>query len=462
MSDLPFKPPLAAGVVEHAPDQGYIPPGDRLSRERLEHWQDLKFGLIMHWGLYTDLALDGSWSLCRANDEEAMLLPDWFDGDEDAWYAFYQASRTSFGGEAYDARRWADAAERAGARYLVFTSKHHDGFAMFDTAQSDFKVTGPGVPLGRDILRETFDAFRAKGIETGVYFSKADWAHPGYWSPEAPIVDRFHNYDVGADPERWESFVDFTHAQVEELLTGYGDISVLWLDAGWVFAPGEDLRITELADRARQLQPGILVVDREVHGPNEDYRTPEQQVPTSRLDHPWESCVTLLSTWCTIDDDEPKPTIEVVRMLVTVVARGGNLLLGVGPGRDGVLPERVDRSLAEIGAWLALNGDAIYGTRPVTAGVIAGNGNRESWLDDRGRTWWLTESPDAVHLLSTEGTADRGPLRVPLSSSVRSVRLLGGAGELPWKRDADGLVTVQLPESLPEAFAIAFDREGAR
>ena len=447
-----LKPSLAAGAVVDAHDPGYSFPADPLSRARLEDWQDHKFGIIMHWGIYTSQGLGDSWTLCRSRDEEMMLLPAGFQGDDDAWEEQYKAARTAFAGQDYDPEDWAALARAAGAKYLVFTSKHHDGFNMFDTAHSDFKVTAEDVPLGRDVLAETFEAFRSEGLETGVYFSKADWNHPGYWSPDGDTVDRFHNYDAEADPERWQSFVDFTHAQIEELLSGYGPVNVLWLDAGWVFAPFEPIDIDRIAARARELQPGILVVDREVHGPNEDYRTPEQRIPDHRPSYPWESCVTLSDNWTSLSPDEQaKDPREVVDMLVKVVARGGNLLLGVGPDPTGAIPPSIREALEVIGTWLEEFGPALYGTRAVTEGLIPGNGLAESW-DDGGTTWWLTETPaDAgtprrLHLITLDGPADG--VRIPLSRKIAEVQALGGAIVADWTQDAEGVLSVTLSESV--------------
>ncbi|PRB09220.1 alpha-L-fucosidase [Microbacterium sp. MYb62] len=439
--------PKAAGIVEERPDPGYSPPRDPLSAAALERWRDHKFGIIIHWGLYTGLGFDGSWTLCRTNDEASMLLPDWFDGDEDAWSAFYAQSRRSFDPSSFDAEEWATASAGAGARYVIVTSKHHDGFSMYDTAQSDYRITAADVPFGRDALRETFDAFRDAGLETGVYFSKADWHHPGYWSPEESIVDRFHNYDIAAHPNRWEEFRRFTAAQIDELLTDYGDINVLWLDAGWVHAPEEDLRMPELAERARALQPGILVVDREVHGPQEDYRTPEQRVPESRLDWPWESCVTLSDTWCATTEDETdaKTPEEIVDMLVHVVARGGNLLLGIGPDRNGAMPPSYARVLAGVGAWLESNGAAIFGTRPVPREWIRGNGGRES-LDAAGRTWWLTSHDGRLHLIDLDrGNTSPHSLVVPLDPALTVTRCTMAGVDVGWRQGADGAVSIDLP-----------------
>ncbi|MDP5226667.1 MULTISPECIES: alpha-L-fucosidase [Arthrobacter] len=448
-----FKPSLAAGAVVDAHDPGYSLPSDPLSRARLQDWQDHKFGIIMHWGIYTAQGLGDSWTLCRSRDEEMMLLPADFSGDDDAWEAHYKAARTSFTGQDYRPEEWAELSRKAGARYLVFTSKHHDGFNLFDTKHSDFKVTAPDVPLGRDVLKETFDSFRAEGLETGVYFSKADWNHPGYWSPAGTTVDRFHNYDAAAEPERWQTFVDFTHAQIEELLSGYGPLNVLWLDAGWVFAPFEPIDIDRLAARARELQPGILVVDREVHGPNEDYRTPEQQIPDHRPEYPWESCVTLSEHWTSLSPDEQaKDPREVVEMLVKVVARGGNLLLGVGPDPTGAVPPSIRAALEAIGTWIGVFGEALYGTRAVSEGLVPGNGLAETWeggaREGAGATWWLTEAParegepGRLNLLDLSGDAER--LSVPLSRTVASVEVLGDAVLAGWRQGDDGVLAAEL------------------
>lgn len=430
-----LRPTLGAGVVEYEADPGYRWPVDALVAERLEQWRDHKFGVIVHWGLYTALGEDGSWTLCRSRDEECMQIPSDFAGGDDAWQEHYVESRERFTGSAFDPDRWAAAIAGSGARYLVVTAKHHDGFSMFDTALSDYRSTSDEVPFGRDFVAELGDAVRERGLRLGIYFSKADWHHPGYWATDRPPVDRFRNHD---DPERWAEFTTFTHGQVRELLTRYGDVDLLWLDAGWVKAPDEDLDIPSLAAAARTLQPGILVVDREVHSSVEDYRTPEQRVPDARLDYPWEACITLTDHWCTVPSPGPRKSVaEIVRLLVTVVARGGNLLLGVGPDAEGDLPADVAESLAGIGSWLDRFGHAVHATRAITPGTITGNGSAETFVDGYGRPWWLTQRAEEIHLIGLhQPDPARATLRVPLAREPAHVRV-DGARLVGWRwRDA--------------------------
>jgi alpha-L-fucosidase len=168
-------------------------------------------------------------------------------------------------------------------KYVVFTTKHHDGFSMFDTRLSDYRITAPGVPFHANqrsnVVREVFNAFRESSFAIGAYFSKADWHCPDYWDPAAPARTRNPNYDPLARPEKWSKFVAFAHGQIEELMTGYGPIDILWLDGGQVRPPQQDLQMDRLVAMARQHQPGLIVVDRTVGGRYENYRTPEQEVP---------------------------------------------------------------------------------------------------------------------------------------------------------------------------------------
>jgi alpha-L-fucosidase len=193
-------------------------------------------------------------------------------------------------------------------------------------------------------------------------------------------ANRNNNYDIRKFPWRWEAFKKYTHNQIDELMSNYGKVDILWLDGGWVrpletvndevrnwgaAIPewSQDIDMATIARNGRAKQPGLLVVDRTVHGPYENYQTPEQRIPATKLDHPWESCITLGGAWGYVPNEKYKSTRQVVHTLVEIVAKGGSLLLGVGPTAEGLLQEEAVDRLKEIGSWLNKNGKAIYGTR---------------------------------------------------------------------------------------------------
>ncbi|MCU0521174.1 MAG: alpha-L-fucosidase, partial [Anaerolineae bacterium] len=342
-------------------------------QERLDWFMDQRFGCIIHWGPYSQWDCIESWPLVPA---DTWARPDdlapWIERgrDLDRFSLDYRALNRSFNPVEFDPDAWAAIIADAGMRYVALTTKHHDGFCMFDTGTTDYRITHPDCPFHvqprANIVKEAFDAFRRRGLAISCYFSKSDWTSPWYWSPDFPVKDRHPNYDTLADPERWERFVGFVHRQIEELMTGYGPIDVLWLDGGQVRPPRQDIRMAEIAAQARSHQPGLIIADRTVGGPYEDFVTPEQQIPAEPLGVPWESCITLGRKWKYVSNEILKSTQEVVRMIAETSAKGGNLLLGIGPDPLGRIPADVAARLAEIGRWMRTNGDAIYGTRPLS------------------------------------------------------------------------------------------------
>ena len=219
-------------------DERYVPETDSLVLHKLEQWQDLKFGLLMHWGPYSQWSIVESWSICPEDY-------GWCERKEgpnpNNYYEYvqaYEGLKKTFNPVKFDPEKWAQAAKKAGMRYMIFTTKHHDGFSMFDSKYTDYKVTDPECAFSSNpranITEELFDAFRAKQMWVGAYFSKPDWHHDSYWDPYWPAFDRNVNYDPALYPEKWESFVQFTHNQLLELTTDYGDIDIVWLDGGWV------------------------------------------------------------------------------------------------------------------------------------------------------------------------------------------------------------------------------------
>lgn len=363
----------------HQRSDEYVAPTDPLVKEKLAKWENQKFGMLIHWGVYSVPGIMESWNL---NSE------DWIERDSTIAYndykKWYWNLNKIFNPVNFDPESWADAAEDAGMKYVVFTTKHHDGFNMFDTQETDYKITnGPFQNHPKaNVAKYVFEAFRDKGFMIGAYFSKPDWHSQYFWWDKYATPNRNANYDIEKYDWRWNKFKEFSFNQISELMHDYGSIDILWLDGGWIRpketvndevrawgAPipeaSQEIDMPKIAEMARKAQPGIIFADRTVHGPYENYQTPERKIPETKLDNPWESCLPLGNNWGYVPNDPFKTPTTIIHNLVEVVAKGGNMLLGVGPKPDGTLPYEVVDILEKIGNWLDKNGEAIYNTNAI-------------------------------------------------------------------------------------------------
>jgi alpha-L-fucosidase len=351
-----------------------IPESDHAILQRIDEWQDLKFGFMMHWGIYAQWGIVESWNICNE---------PWINrggANYEDYKREYQALNRTFNPKHFNPQNWAKAAKGAGMKYVVFTTKHHDGFCMFDTRQTDYSSCGKECPAKTDFTRGVVDAFRNENMWIGLYFSKPDWHSDDYWAHEWATPDRNVNYAIADHPERWQRFCDFTYNQIYELTHNYHP-NILWLDGGWIrpawsvndetrpwlgcSGQVQDIDMPRIARMAREDNPQLIIVDRSVGGRYENYRTPEKQVPDTILSYPWETCMTMGDSWSYVPNDNYKSAKTLIHMLCDVVAKGGNLLLNVGPDADGNLPADAMKRMEEIGRWLLKNGHAIYGTRPL-------------------------------------------------------------------------------------------------
>ena len=331
--------------------------------KRTEWYRDARFGMFIHWGLYS-IPARGEW--LRSNERIPSEEYDMFMDE--------------FTAEHYDPRKWAKLAKAAGMKYAVLTAKHHDGFCLYDSQLTDFKSTK--APCGRDLVREFLDAFRAEGIKVGLYFSVIDWRHPDfphYHDKFHPMRDNEAYKDAHHDFDR---YLDYMFGQIRELLTGYGHLDLMWFDFSYDNMKCETWKADKLIEMVRSIQPHIII-DNRLEGSSEDagsirtanptaysgdFASPEQMIPPAGIRDelgnpiPWESCVTLNNHWgYAAHDHHYKSARMVIHMLVECVSKGGNLLLNVGPNAKGEIPEESVEILTQVGRWMRENGRSIYG-----------------------------------------------------------------------------------------------------
>ena len=435
---------LLAGSLALAQDRGdivkqadgYEWPTDPAVLQKLDQWQDLKFGVLMHWGVYATQGMVESWAICN---EEWIRRPEGsVYEDYKKWY--WDLSK-EFNPVKFNPDQWADVFSKAGMKYMIFTTKHHDGFCMFDSQYTDFSIAkGPFANNPkRDVAKYVFDAFRAKDFMIGAYFSKPDWHHHGFWNPYYATPDRHPNYNIEKRPEWWKSYVDFTQNQLLELTTGkYGKIDILWLDGGWI--EGDQVGLNDVLKKSRAYNPGMLSVDRTIQGPNENYQTPEQSIPKEQKNHPWESCITLTHSWGWSPNVTFKTSRKVIDILAEITAKGGCLALGVGPTPEGLIEDRAIPILEEIGEWLGRCGEAIYSTR-ITKNYNDGD-------------IWFNASKDGQTLYAIYALKDEEVLPTTLTWSGNlpkggKVTILNN-GKKVKATVKDGVVTVKLPKGMKQ------------
>jgi len=416
------------------------------SKERMEWWNDRKFGLFIHWGPWSQTEIGAIWQITRKD------APDVREKRFDLYKTFNPVK--------FNPDKWARLAKRAGMRYVVFVTKHHDGFSNFDTKATDFSIMNPGCPYSNsaqpDLTRQIVDAFRKQGLAIGLYFSHIDWHHPdgkyfskSHWDYDESLIEK--------EPDRWARFVEFERAQVRELLTNYGKVDILWFDISWPFARKNEhgahiagiaqvkKDTVELVRMARKLNPELIINNRgvDVYG---DFETPEQKVPGKRPDGYWETNMTISDPhrrkgggfWYKGPDAEYKSMDELLRVMGEVFSKGGNFLLNVGPRPDGLIPAGEIQRLREIGKWMKVNGEAVYGTQ-------------RSPFPDTPEWGYVTLKGQRLYLWVFDWQQNRKNVSLDLKSGVKKAWLLkdGSPVEFTYRMDGTG-VDFNLPRQAPD------------
>jgi len=389
----------------------------------LQSWfTEAKLGIFVHWGAYAVGKRGGeSWPIASASVS----------------YGDYIREMAKFSADKYRPEEWAVLFKRAGARYAVLTTKHHDGVTLWPTREGS-----PSLPETcgcGDLVAPWMEALREAGLKTGLYFSHTDWSHMGHLQAvtgksEGEIrrlqgektvwreVMGKGRADMPGAKEAWESFLRFHRAQIRELMTQYGDLDLIWFDVHWG-SERFDYRFRELRDFIHKLNPKTVINSRmDGHG---DYETPEQFIPVYPPEGPWELCMTTNNTWSyTGSEDNYKSPFELIAMFCECLGMGGNLLLNVGPDEKGIIPQRQAELLECIGNWIHRNGEAVYGTQ---RGLPAGYSyNFTSLNKDRDVLYvYLTHLPSRAD----QGTAIKG-----IRNEIRNVSLLGTKKTCPHKR----------------------------
>jgi alpha-L-fucosidase len=393
--------------------------------ERMQWWHAAKFGMFIHWGLYSFLG-EHEWAM----ESQGIPIPQ------------YELMAKHFNPKPNAARDWARLAKRAGQKYMVMTTKHHEGFCMFDTKLTDYCAPKQGP--GRDLVREYVEAARAEGLRVGFYYSLMDWHHPD-------------GARCKTDEAARQRFVAYTHGLIRELMTNYGKIDVLWYDVDSPLTP-EQWESERMNQMVFELQPEIIVNNR--NGLEGDFSTPEQHIEAAEVGRAWETCMTLNDSWgYNRGDDAWKTPKTIVTNLATCASGGGNYLLNIGPMADGSIPEESIRILDAVGEWLATNGHAIYLTERGSF-----NGNENAVFTRRGNTlyvvqrFWPGMSPAAQWLSFYQPgvvIAIGG-----VKAKVKSARLLKTGDNVSFAQNEPlSLRLTGLPEQAPDSPATVIEVE---
>lgn len=336
--------------------------------QRMAWWRDAAFGMFIHWGAYAVPGGERNGKVCRGGAEWIMDKLDYTIED------YEKDVVAQFNPTKFDAEAWVTMAKNAGMKYIVLTSKHHDGFCLWDSKVTDYDIMEAS-PFKRDIVKELSEACKKEGIRFCVYHSIVDWHHP---QAQAPL---YPNYNAGqkdqsvVNPEFSKYFENYLKPQVKELLTNYGDIGVVWFDGDWIADYTTEMG-KEMYQFIRDIQPNTIVNNRVdkgrmgMEGMDKegdfagDFGTPEQEIPATGIDADWEACMTMNGSWGYKPSDKNwKSSKMLIRHLVDIVSKGGNFLLNIGPDGQGLFPPESVERLAAIGEWTNVNAEAIYGAK---------------------------------------------------------------------------------------------------
>ncbi|MNO32557.1 Alpha-L-fucosidase [compost metagenome] len=320
----------------------------------MQKWfTDAKLGIFIHYGIYAVQGVAESWSFYNGRMS----------------YEDYMKQLNGFTASKFDAKYWADLIAKSGAKYSVLTTKHHDGVALFDTKFSDLSVM-KATPAKRDIIKEWSEAIRDQGLRVGMYYSLIDWSHPDYPSvyenglvpDDLSQVNPFSSpIDGVQDLEQWQKFIAFNRNQLGEVLSNYGQVDLLWFDGDWERS-AEQWGLPAFKDYLKSFNPDLIINSRlQGYG---DYKTPEQGLPITRPEGPWEFCTTINTSWGYVHTDHNYKSLnQMIRMFCDCISMGGNMLLDIGPMEDGTIDPRQEAILLGLGDWIRTHEEAIYGTQ---------------------------------------------------------------------------------------------------
>jgi len=421
--------------------------------ERLAWWHEAKFGMFIHWGVYS------MYGGVYKGYPQARGDAAWIENRCKIPVAEYRENARQFNPVNYNPDAWAKMAKDAGMKYLIITAKHHDGFALFDSKASDWNVV-KATQYGKDLLKPLAEACKKYGIKLGFYYSQAvDWTNPGAsaarrlmkegWpNPDSARIDQYtKEHDGHWDPiqmtSTFDQYIDQVAVpQVKELLTNYGEVSILW----WDYAT--QMKTVEGSEKLKKLldiQPNIITNDRlhpDFHG---DTKSPEQAIPDrdAVAGQNWETCMTMSSSWGYKKNDSGwKSSETLIRNLVKIAARGGNYLLNIGPKPDGTFPEESVQRLKEIGQWMKVNGEAIYGTQAGRLPVLSWGECTQKEVKDK-----------TILYLSVFEWPKNGQLEVPgLGNAILSAKLLANGTKLKTTQ-SNGNSFIQVPDKAPDTIA---------